>query len=64
MTLGIGKQRELPRRPGDWKSAQGDMNAVPESAGAEAEEMARRHTKTPPSAKPQDQATEAPKGHE
>lgn len=51
MSLGIGKQRELPRRPGDWRTAKGDMNKVPEHALEEAEEMRRRHEQapTPPS---------------
>lgn len=48
MTLGIGKQRELPRRPGDWRTAKGDMNAVPEHAVDEATEMAHRHGKPEP----------------
>ena len=39
MTLRIGKQHELPRRPGDWRTSKGDMNAVPEEAVVEAEQM-------------------------
>lgn len=47
MTLRIGKQTELPRRPGDYRSAKGDMNEVPPAAAAEAAEMAVRHGRAP-----------------
>jgi hypothetical protein len=43
VTLGIGKQTELPRRPGDYRTAKGDMNAVPKNALGEAEEMRARN---------------------
>jgi hypothetical protein len=43
VTLGIGKQFELPRRPGDYKTAKGDMNAVPGDAEEEAGEMKARN---------------------
>lgn len=39
VTLRIGKQHELPRRPGDWKTSKGEMNAVPDEALVEAEQM-------------------------
>ena len=42
MTLKIGKQHEPPRRPGDWTSAKGKMNEVPEPAVDEAEAMKDR----------------------
>jgi hypothetical protein len=43
VTLGIGKQNELPRRPGDYRTAKGEMNKVPESADVEATEMKARN---------------------
>lgn len=45
MTLGIGKQHELPKRPGDWKSAKGEMNQVPEAAEHEAAAMKHKSEK-------------------
>lgn len=42
VTLKIGKQHELPRRPGDWTTAKGKMNEVAENAADEAEEMKER----------------------
>jgi hypothetical protein len=43
VTLGIGKQFELPRRPGDYKTAKGEMNDVPPRAQDEAGEMKARN---------------------
>jgi hypothetical protein len=51
VTLKIGKQRELPKRPGDYRTAKGDMNKVPDQAGEEADEMRRRLQPAPPPAK-------------
>jgi hypothetical protein len=48
MTLRIGKQRELPQRPGDYRTAKGEMNKVPQTAEAEAEEIRRRRASPPP----------------
>jgi hypothetical protein len=43
VTLGIGKQNELPRRPGDYRTAKGEMNQVPDNANVEATEMKARN---------------------
>lgn len=43
VTLGIGKQNELPKRPGDYRTTKGDMNKVPDAAGVEADEMKARN---------------------
>jgi hypothetical protein len=56
VTLKIGKQRELPKRPGDYRTAKGDMNAVPETAGDEAQEIRRRNNPPPPARKPDKKA--------
>jgi len=52
VTLGLGKQRELPRRQSEYRSARGDMNQVPRAAADEAEAMKVRQvilpTPTPP----------------
>jgi len=58
VTLKIGKQRELPKRPGDYRTAKGEMNTVPSDAQAEAEEMRRRRAAESPPAKP---APDSPK---
>ena len=50
MTLRIGKQHELPKRPGDYRTAKGDMNRIPDSANKEAEEIRRRTEKKGPPA--------------
>jgi hypothetical protein len=52
VTLKIGKQRELPKRPGDYRTAKGDMNKVPDTASEEAGEIRRRNNPTSPPAKP------------
>jgi hypothetical protein len=47
VTLKIGKQRELPKRPGDYRTAKGDMNKVPDTASEEADEIRRRNNPSP-----------------
>ena len=54
VTLRIGKQHELPKRPGDYRPAKGDLNQVPPKAFDEAAAMKDKREPPVPAAEPAD----------